>query len=89
MIGKPSANPFGYASLVLSLSFWVLLTLHFIPGFPKIDLSFNYWIGMWAAALFMALVAAARGSGRWALAAIIPLANFFVLIFLSHAREPR
>lgn len=84
-----SANAFGYASLVCSLSFWVLLALRLIPGFPRIDFSFNYWLAIWAVGIVLAFVAAARGSGRWAWAALLPLAGFFVVIVLIHLREPR
>ena len=90
MNSKSSANAFGYASLICSLSFWVLLSLHYIPGFPKgIDLSFNYWVAIWAVAIVLALVAAARGSARWALAVLVPLVSFFLLIVLVNLREPR
>jgi hypothetical protein len=34
---KSSANAFGYASLVCSLSFWILLTLRAMLKFSKID----------------------------------------------------
>ena len=89
MNSKSLANAFGYASLICSLSFWALLVLRLVPSFPKIDLSFNYWVAIWAVAVVLALVAAARGSGRWALAALLPLATFFLLIVLVHLREPR
>ncbi len=56
---KASANAFGYASLICSLSFWVLLALRLIPGFPRIDFSFNYWLAIWTVGLVLAFVAAA------------------------------
>ena len=90
MNARTSANVFGYAILICSLAFWVLLGLHYIPGFPKgVDLSFNYWVAIWVVAIVLALVAAARGSGRWALAALLPLVSFFLLIVLVNLREPR
>jgi len=86
---KSAANGFGIASLVCSLSFWVLLGLSYIPGFPKsLDLSFNYWVAIWFAAIILALIAAARGNRRWAWAALLPLATFFFLIIFVNLREP-
>ena len=89
MNSKASANAFGYASLICSLSFWVLLALRLIPGFPRIDLSFNYWLAIWTLGLVLAFVAAAIGSGRWAWAVLLPLGSFFLVIVLIHLREPR
>lgn len=86
---KASANAFGYASLICSLSFWVLLALRLIPGFPRIDLSFNYWLAIWTVGLVLAFVAASRGSVRWAWAVLLPLGSFFLVIALIHLREPR
>jgi len=84
------ANLFGYASLVCSLAFWGLLALHHIPGFPKrIDLTFGYWVAIWVVAIALALVAAVRSSRRWALAALLPLANFVMIFVLIGLSEPR
>jgi hypothetical protein len=86
---KSLAKVFGYASLVCSLSFWVVLTLHYIPGFPKnIDLPFGYWALIWLVAMVLAVVATALGSRRWALAAVVPL-MMFVLLTLANLHEPR
>jgi len=88
MNSKTSANAFGYASLICSLSFWVLLALRLIPGFPRIDFSFNYWLAIWTVGLVLAFVAAALGSGRRAWAVLLPLGSFFLVIVLVHLREP-
>jgi len=85
---KSSANASGYASLVCSLSFWVLLALRLIPGIPSIDISFNYWLAIWTVGLVLAFVAAARGSGKWVWAVLLPLGSFFPVIVLIHLREP-
>jgi hypothetical protein len=85
---KSSASAFGYASLVCSLSFWVLLALRLIPGFPRIDLSFNYWLAIWTVDLVLAFVAAVRDSGKWIWAVLLPLGSFFLVIVLIHLREP-
>jgi hypothetical protein len=90
MNSKSSANAFGYASLLCSLSFWILLALRLIvPGFPKIDLSFIYWLVIWTVGLVLAFVAAAHGSKRWAWAALLPLGSFFLVTVLIHLMEPR
>jgi hypothetical protein len=87
---KGRASIVGYASLTCSLAFWVLLALHHIPGFPKrIDLTLNYWVAVWIAALILAFVAAARSSRRWALAALLPIANFVMIFVLIGLSEPR
>ena len=87
---KMSRNIFGYASLVCSLAFRVLLALHHIPGFPKrVDLPFGYWVAIWSVGIVLAIVAAARGSRRWALAALLPLANFVMIFVLIGLSEPR
>jgi glucan phosphoethanolaminetransferase (alkaline phosphatase superfamily) len=68
----------------------VLLALHHVPGFPQsIDLRFNYWLVVWAAAIVLAVVAAVRSSRRWALAALLPLANFAMIVVLIGLSEPR
>ena len=85
---KRTANLFGYASLVCSLLFWVLLPLRLIPGFPTaIDLSFSYWFILWAVGLVLSFVAA-TGSSRWAWTAVIPLGSFLLVNVLIHFREP-
>jgi hypothetical protein len=90
MINRDSANAFGYGSLICSLSFWVLLALHRIPGFPtSIDLSFGYWLVIWTIGLVLAFVAAERGSGQWAWAALLPLGSLFLVSALINFREPR
>jgi len=83
------ANTFGYVSVLCSVSFWVLLVLDRIPGFPMkgIDLSANYWAAIWGVAVLLALVAAAIGSRRWAWAALIPIANIALLIVLVNLQE--
>jgi hypothetical protein len=84
-----SSNKLGIFSVILSLSFWALLAVSYIPGAPKIDLSFSGWVIIWILALVLAFIAAARGSGKWALAALLPVLNFFAIIILFHASEPR
>lgn len=89
MSNRVSASAFGYGSLACSLSFWVLLALRSIPGFPKdIDLRYGYWLVIWGLAALLAFAAAARGSRRWALAALVPLATFFAVIVILFARTP-
>ena len=83
------ATALGYGSFACSLSFWVLLGLRYIPGFPnKIDLSSSYWLAIWALAILLAFFAAMSGSRRWALAALVPLATFLFVIVILFAREP-
>ena len=89
MDSKSLADAFGYASLVCSLSFWILLALRLVPRFPRIDLSFNYWLAIWIVGLVLAFVAAARGSKRWAWATLLPLVSFFLVTVLIHVMEPR
>jgi hypothetical protein len=85
------ASILGYASLACSLAFWVLYALHLIPGFPKrIDLTFSYWAAIWVVAIILALLAAtARRSWRWAVAALLPVANFLIIFLLIGLSEPR
>jgi len=86
---KNVANGVGVASLACSLSFWLLLPLSYIPGFPKyIDLPLNYWAAIWLLGIILALTAAALGSRRWAFAAFVPVVTFFLLIVFINLREP-
>jgi len=87
---KTIATIFGTASLVCSLSFWPVLVLSYITRFPKyLDLPFNSWAAIWALAVILALVAAALGSRRWVIAALIPLVTFLMIIVFINLREPR
>jgi len=86
---KATATIFGTASLVCSLSFWPVLVLSYILGFPKyLDLPLNSWAAIWALAVILALVAAALGSRRWMIAALIPVVTFFLMIVFINLREP-
>ena len=83
---KPSANALGYTSLALSLSFWILGPLSYMLHSPQMGLSFGQWSLMWAAiwliAFALAVAAAVRGSRRWAIAAFLPLANYFFVSYV-------
>lgn len=90
MNSKSIANLFGYASIVCSLLFWVGLCLDLlIPAFRRLDLSLNSFAVIWLVAVVLAFTAAALGSRRWALAALLPVATFLVVMFLIFLREPR
>ncbi len=81
-----SGNAFGYASLVLSLSFWILGPLTYVLRFPKVGVSFAHWaiiwIVIWVLAFVLAVVAAVRSSKLWAIAAGLPVANFVLVSYI-------
>ena len=76
-----SPNVFGWASIVCSLVPWVLF-ISFIAGWPSFDLTFNQTMLLFVAGIALALIAAAKGSRWWVLAALFPLASIF-LVFAS------
>lgn len=83
MTTRTLANTMGWTSIVCSLLFWVLVIVRWVvPSFPLPDVSVNYFAAIWALAIVLAVVAAVKGSSRWALAALLPLLTFFLVILL-------
>ncbi len=81
---KFSGNPFAYASLVCSLSFWLWLALGYIPAAPKLNfLTAGYWQGISAVAVILAGVAAARRSKLWPLVIPLALGTFFFVMYVT------
>lgn len=72
----------GFTSLACSLFFWVGLLLRLLVAIPHFDFSFYFFLGQWALAVVLALVASALGSHRWAYAALLPILNWFVSFYL-------
>jgi hypothetical protein len=89
MTRKVVANFIGWISVLCSVAFWVLLALLAVIGSPKADLAFGQWALVWGVALVLAIVAAAIGSRRWALAALLPVFNFLSLFVLVNLQEMR
>jgi len=88
---KYLANALGYASIICSSLFWVLLAWSVVSEhFPaSLDLPFNGWALIWAVGLLLALIAAALGPRRWAFAALLPIVSLFAAVTLINLREPR
>ena len=72
-------------SLICSLSFWMWLVLSMIGVMPNLKIPFNYgavlWLLTWIMAVVLAFKAAARGSRKWRLAALLPVVNY---LFVSY-----
>ena len=66
---------------------WISEGLSFIPGFSSLDLTFAHITFLLGTAILLAFIAAALGSGRWALIALVDLATFILLIFLVNLQE--
>jgi len=78
-----SANVFGWVGIVCSLVPWVLFITAaagwFDPG-PWFTLTMLFFV----TGIALTLIAAAKGSRRWALAALFPLASIFLLLAVLH-----
>jgi hypothetical protein len=72
----------GFASLGCSSFFWVAFLLRLIVTVPRFDFSFYFFLGQWALAVVLALVAATLGSNRWAYAALLPILNWLGSFYL-------
>jgi hypothetical protein len=72
----------GFMSLGCSSFFWATILLRFIVKVPHFELSFYFFLGQWALAVVLALVAAVLGSSRWAYAALLPIFNWLVSYYL-------
>jgi len=76
----------GYASLVCSLSFWILGPLSASGALPEIELSLKtwavIWLAIWTLGFVLAVIAALRVSRLWAIAAILPLANVLLIDYI-------
>jgi len=47
-----------------------------------VGLSYYFFLGQWALAVVLALIAAALGSSRWAYAALLPILNWWASYYL-------
>jgi hypothetical protein len=84
------ASLLGWTSVVCSLGFWPLLGLEVaMPGWLRIDPTFNQWVLIWLLALAFAVAATYLGSRRWALAALLPLLSFVLCLTNVFLGEPR
>ena len=72
----------GFASLGCSSFFWAALLFRLIVTVPRFDFSFYFFLGQWALAVVLALVAATLGSNRWAYAALLPILNWLGSFYL-------
>ena len=72
----------GFMSLGCSSFFWVAHLLRLLVTAPHFQLSFYFFLGQWALALVLALIAAALGSYRWAYAALLPILNWLASYYL-------
>jgi hypothetical protein len=78
---------FGWASIATSAAPWMVGALRFVPGLSRIDLTFNEVTVLLACGAVLALIAAARSSGRWAFIALFDLVAFFLFEFLVNLQE--
>ena len=62
--------------------FCAALLLRLIVTVPRFDFSFYFFLGQWALAVVLALVAATLGSNRWAYAALLPILNWLGSFYL-------
>jgi hypothetical protein len=72
----------GFMSLGFSSFFWAAYLLRLIVTVPYFELSFYFFLGQWALAAVLALIAAALGSYRWAYAGLLPILNWLVSYYL-------
>jgi hypothetical protein len=72
----------GFMSLGCSSFFWAAHLLRSMVAVPYFELSFYFFLGQWAFAVVLALIAAALGSSRWAYAALLPILNWWVSYYL-------
>jgi hypothetical protein len=79
----------GWTSIAFSGAIWLVVLLRLIPHVPPLSISANVCFVGWAIGIVLAFVAAAVGSRRWALAALVPVANFIVFFLLVNLMEPR
>jgi len=83
---SPVGKAYGYASLVCSLSFWILGPLSAVGALPEFDLPFKtwaaIWLVIWTLGFVLAIVATVRVSRLWAIAAILPLANMLLVDYI-------
>ncbi|HKE31650.1 MAG TPA: hypothetical protein VKD65_07995, partial [Candidatus Angelobacter sp.] len=83
---SPVGKAYGYASLVCSLSFWILGPLSAVGALPEIELSFKtwavIWLAIWTLGFVLAVIAVLRVSRLWAIAAILPLANVLLIDYI-------
>jgi hypothetical protein len=86
---RQSKNLFGWASITVSAVPWAVAALRFFPRLSSIDLTFNEVAVLLACGVVLALIAAARGSGRWAFVAVFDLVVFFLTNFLLNLQELR
>ena len=86
---KRVADLMGWTSLLCSVAFWVMLAAFLVNGPSKVDMTFGQWTWVWGIAVLLALGAAAMGSRRWALAALLPVFNFLSLVVLLNLQELR
>jgi hypothetical protein len=79
MSRRPFANVVGCAAIVCSFAFWAEVCATKILGYTPgwLDMGFDGWLIGWVLGILLALTAAALGSRRWALAAILPFVSFF------------
>ena len=68
----------GFMSLGCSSFFWAAHLLRLLVSAPHFQLSFYFFLGQWALAFVLALIAAVLGSYRWAFAALLPVFNWLV-----------
>jgi hypothetical protein len=79
----------GYVSLGCSLSFWVLGPQSSVGVLPKTNFPFetweSIWLTVWATAFILGLIAAIRVSKLWTIAAVLPLMNVLVALYVTAA----
>jgi len=87
MVASMSKNDWsevcGFMSLGCSSFFWAAQLLRFIGAAPHFALSFYFFLGQWALAAVLALLAAALGSYRWVYAALLPILNWLASYYLG------
>lgn len=84
---KAMANALGWLSIILSLTFWLLLCFggakdhfareHFMQGMKAL---FHVWEPAWLLGLLLAITAAIVGSRRWAFATLLPAVSFLASV---------
>lgn len=77
----------GWISIALSLVPWIIGVMRLIPWLSWADLSIDAVASFLAAGALLSLIAAVRGSGRWAFVALFDLIVFATSILLLNIQE--